>query len=92
MAAPAVFLFHASGCPACHQYMPVFQHGVQRLRGQVPIGVYDLEADRHGRRLAEKLGVRATPTTIVMSSRGTLVKREGLLDSRTLAGLLAAAQ
>ena len=92
MAMPAVFVFIQEGCGACHEYMPTFQHVVAPLRGRLPIGVYDIaKPDRRVQRFAESLGVRVTPTTVVMTSSGALRRHEGALSVTALRAALAAA-
>ena len=85
----AVFVFHQHGCPACAVYVPRFKRVASPHRQHFPIGVYDLAKDQHARSFAERLGgIRAVPTTVVMSDRGSLHKHVGALDEATIARLL----
>lgn len=85
----AVFVFHQHGCPACAVYVPRFKRVAGPLRNAVPIGIYDLAKDQHARSFADRLGgIRAVPTTVVMSDRGALHKHVGALDDATIAKLL----
>lgn len=85
----AVFVFHQHGCPACAQYLPRFKRVAGPHRAAIPIGIYDLAKDQHGRAFADRLGgIRAVPTTVVMSDRGALHKHVGALDEATIARLL----
>lgn len=86
MSRPAVFVFGQTGCPACEDYIPRFQ----RLAGGAacPIGVYDLAKDPKANEFATRLGVNATPTTVVMNSRGQLLKKVGAIADREIQKLL----
>ncbi len=89
MPRPAAFVFIQEGCGACHEYMPRFYRAVQRFpRYAFPVGVYDLAHDRHGNHIASGLGVKVTPTTVVMDSHGRLHKKEGALAQSEIDQLL----
>ena len=85
----AVFVFHQHGCPACAQYLPRFKRVASPFRAAYPIGIYDLAKDKHGQEFATRLGgIRAVPTTVVMTDRGALHKHVGALDEATIVRLL----
>jgi thiol-disulfide isomerase/thioredoxin len=87
---PAVFMFVARGCPACHSYTPVFK---QAARGfPHPVGVYDVATGGHAAAFANRMKIRATPTTIVMDSHGRMHRREGAIDAGAVRALLARAR
>jgi thiol-disulfide isomerase/thioredoxin len=91
VAYPAVFVFIQEGCPACHDYMPKFDRAAAE-RPDVVVGRYDLAApDPRVAEFAEKLGVKATPTTVVMTSRGTFQRHVGSLPVAQIKALLDAA-
>ena len=85
MASTAVFVFGQAGCPACADYVPRFK----RLAASAPfpVGVYDLAKDRHAQGFADKLAIRATPTTVVMAG-GRLRKVEGSVSNTEIVKLL----
>ncbi len=92
MPSPAVFLFIQEGCGACHEFRPTFEHVAGPLRATMPVGVYDIsKPDRRVQRFAESLGVRVTPTTVVMTSGGVLKRHEGALGVTALRQALQAA-
>lgn len=85
----AVFVFGQAGCPACSEYVPRFKRLAAPYRNRFPIGIYDLARD--GQRVnefASKLGIRATPTTVVMNRRGGLRKLVGALTEAQIRELL----
>lgn len=82
---PGAFVFVQQGCAHCEVFLPKFQHVAQQYRASLPIGIYDLARDgRHANYLATKLNIRATPTLVILDSRGRLHKHEG---SMTEAGI-----
>jgi thioredoxin-like negative regulator of GroEL len=85
----AVFVFGQAGCPACLGYIPRFKRIAAPYRGRIQIGVYDLARDgQHANEFASKLGIRATPTTVVMNRRGGLHKHVGALGDAQIKQLL----
>lgn len=85
---PAVFVFAQAGCGACEDYLPRFNGVVQSERPSCPVGTYDLAKDAHAQEFANRLGVQATPTTVVMDSRGRLHKFVGALAEGAIRQLL----
>lgn len=77
------------GCGACEEFMPRFvrvatpyyQHGL-------PIGVYDIAKDQKAAQFGDRLGVTATPTTIVRTRSGRMVKHIGSVNDTEIAKLL----
>lgn len=91
MSSPAVFVFIQEGCPACTDYEPKFERIAAEHRGVV-VGRYDLAMpDPRVQEFAEKLGVKATPTTVVMTSHGTFQRHVGSLPVAQIRALFAAA-
>lgn len=88
----AVFVFGQTGCPACAAYIPRFKRLAAPYRQRIQIGVYDLARDgQHANEFASKLGIRATPTTVVMNRRGSLHKHVGALGDAQVKQLLDSA-
>lgn len=82
-------MFGQTGCPACATYVPRFKRLAGPYRSRIPIGVYDLARDgQHANEFASKLGIRATPTTVVMSRRGSIHKHVGQLSDAQIIQLL----
>jgi thioredoxin-like negative regulator of GroEL len=85
----AVFVFGQAGCGHCTEYIPRFQRLARPYQKAFPIGIYDLAKDKHAVQFANRLGgIRVTPTTVVMSHRGSLHKHVGALDEATITRLL----
>lgn len=85
----AVFVFGQFGCPACSEYIPRFKRVAGPYRRHFPIGIYDLAKDGpHANEIATRLGIRATPTTVIMTTRGSLHKRVGALGDADIRALL----
>ena len=84
---PAVFVFALQGCGACEEYVPRFKQAAGPYRGVVPIGIYDV-GDGHGAEFGNKMGVRATPTTVVMDRGGRLHKVVGAIGNAAIKALL----
>lgn len=87
----AIFVFGQHGCPACEDYIPRFKRLAMPYHRVLPVGVYDLGRDgRHANELAQQMGIRATPTTVVM--RGSRIRSfVGSLPDHEIAELLRAA-
>lgn len=85
----AVFVFGQAGCSHCTTYIPRFKRVAASYRNRFPIGIYDLARDgQRANDFANKLGIRGTPTTVVMTRRGGLVKHTGVLDESAIKKLL----
>lgn len=83
---PAVFVFAQRGCPACEDYLPRFK---QRANGApYPIGVYHLGDGGRGDEMANQLGIKATPTTTVMTRDGRLRNHVGALADNIIERVL----
>lgn len=85
---PAVFVFAQSGCGACEEYLPRFQGLAGSYRNACPVGVYDLAKDRHASEFATRLGIQATPTTVVMDRQGKLHRYIGAVGNAVIRELL----
>lgn len=84
-----VFVFGQAGCPACADYIPRFKRVAGPFRERFPIGIYDLAKDGpYANEFATKLGIRHTPTTVVMTRRGSLHKHVGPLTESAIRELL----
>lgn len=87
---PGVLAFVMNGCPACHEYVPRLGRVSARYRARgMPVRVLDINADKRAAALADKLGVKATPTTIAQTLRGTTLRRVGAIADSEIEKLLA---
>jgi thioredoxin-like negative regulator of GroEL len=65
--------------------VPRFKDACSRTGPSCPIGVYDLAKDPRANEFALRLGIQATPTTVVMDRRGKLHKFVGaIVDSKII--------
>lgn len=85
-----VMVFAQAGCPACTEYMPRIGRlaGAYRWRG-LQVQPVDINT-KQGRTLAKKLGIDATPTTVVLRGAGSF-KMVGAVGDEQIAQILAAA-
>jgi thiol-disulfide isomerase/thioredoxin len=87
-----VVVFTIPGCPACEDYIPQFQ----QVAGQYPtVQSYVIDAStQQGGPYADRFGVEATPTTMVLRNPTGAIKTEGALDIGAIHHLfgIAAAQ
>ena len=83
-----VVVYVQPNCPACHAHLPKVRAAADKHK--IQLRVVDISM-LYGEREAAKHHVRATPTTDVFTSRGTLVRRVGALPDELLDRLLAAA-
>lgn len=92
--AVGVFVFIQEGCGACHDYMPRFDRvAAEYPEDEPPVGRYDLATDdAHIQEFAAKLGISSTPTTVVLTSRGTFQRHVGSLPVAQIRQLFAAAK
>lgn len=84
---PAVFVFALQGCGACEDYVPRFKQLAGPYRTEIPIGIYDV-GDGRGAEFGTKMGVRATPTTVVMDRAGRLHRAVGAIGNAAIKALL----
>jgi thiol-disulfide isomerase/thioredoxin len=75
------------GCGACEEYLPRFQQLAGPYRREIPIGIYNVQ-DGRGAHFGDKMGVKATPTTIVMDKHGRLKRFVGALGNAAIRELL----
>jgi hypothetical protein len=87
---PTVTVFIARGCGACTLYKPGFMQAAAPFRRQVRVRVIETTT-AEGAQLAARAGIRATPTTIVQTRRGTTFRRVGALDAAGVRKLFEAA-
>lgn len=76
------------GCGACEDYVPRFQQLAGPYRRDMAIGVYDLAKGGRDAMFADKLGVRATPTTVVMNRHGRFRRVVGSIADSAIRALL----
>lgn len=78
---PAMLEFSATTCPSCILLKPVVEGIRKDYEGRATVKVYELDRLRDYaegeavRRLAPRLGVRATPTFVVLDAEGKPLKR-----------------
>ena len=78
---PALVEFSQTHCPACVLLRPVVEGIRKDYEGRATVKIYEI--DRLGdypegeavRRLAPRLGVRATPTFVILDAEGNPLKR-----------------
>jgi hypothetical protein len=87
---PTVTVFIARGCGACTAYKPGFMAAAAPFRRRVRVLVVETTTPA-GAKLASIEGIRATPTTIVKTRRGTTIRRVGALDAAGVRRLFEAA-
>lgn len=86
---PAVFVFLQEGCPACTEFKPRIMRLAHPYRSRgYPIGFYDLAQRGPATRLGNGLGIKATPTTVVMDSAGRLQHHVGAITDAVITKLL----
>ncbi len=77
------------GCGACHEFVPRLRAA---LRGTgIKLTVHDMARSREAYKLGEHYRVRATPTTLVQTPRGTLLRRVGNIGDAELARFIRSA-
>ena len=88
MATPkaTVLVFVMKGCGACTAFKPLLKRVASKFP-QVPLQTLDI--DKHSA-LAAKLGVNATPTTVMAHHKGDVRKIVGAVDEATLGKVFAA--
>lgn len=86
MRRPEILCIVQRGCGACEEYVPRLR---KALKGSgVKLTVHDLARDRNARRVAEQYSIRVTPTTLLETKRGTLIRRVGGLDKPEIDDLI----
>lgn len=81
-----VVVFHADGCVHCREYIPRFRKVAQGYRGRVPIKSVKM-TDKNFT-LLERYGIEGFPTTAILNSDETLVKKvEGAINDAAIARL-----
>lgn len=85
----SVLVLVMEGCPACDEYMPRFGKlaAPYRMNG-VPVSILDINSDSQAEMLANRLGVQATPTTIVIGPKGAKIVAAGAVDNKRIAKIL----
>ena len=81
----AVVVFAGITCPACRAYRPYFYQYAARRRGRAVFAWVYVE---HEPELAYKLGVTATPTTVVFKGCRPVEAWAGMVDDETLAEIV----
>ena len=89
-----VAVFTMPGCPACKEYLPRFKaEGFKHLMalGQRNILHIDIsDTDKKATGFADKYKIEATPTTLVFSATGKVLKKvEGAIPNQQIAELFA---
>ncbi|UCC72070.1 MAG: thioredoxin family protein [Gemmatimonadota bacterium] len=73
-----VVVFIMEGCPACHEYVPRFQHIARQFGNTVPAFIVDANSPQGGP-LADRFGIEATPTTMILRKPVGAIRAEGSL-------------
>ena len=82
-----------AGCDACAEYLPIFRRIAHR-HPKIPVHYVDAAAQRGSQawQIAERYGVRATPTTRVLRRGPGSIKVEGAQDADYVEWLFATAE
>lgn len=83
---PAFLVFVMDGCGHCTEYAP----RVKRALAGSGVGLEFANVERDRR--AAKYRVTGTPTTLVRTRRGTVIRRVGGIDDAEIGRLVAAAR
>lgn len=87
---PAVLIFVATGCGACHNYVPRIEKLVEPYRrAGMEVYIRDIAKNERALAQAEKFGVRATPTTFFRTRSGAVTRRVGALHDAQIQEMLA---
>lgn len=85
---PAVLVFVMRNCGACSEYMPRFLRIVRPFHQKgLGVQIIDVGGDKRSSAFADRLKIKATPTTIVMGRRGP-VRREGAITNTEIKKIL----
>ena len=70
----------AEWCGPCQKYKPIFEETSEEMEnvnfGKVPVHDH--------KELAQKMGARALPTTVIMKSGDTVAQKEGVMGKEEL--------
>lgn len=75
------------GCPACEEFLPRLKRAANR--SGLRLNVYDVDKS-YGKYLADTYKVKATPTMLGLTERGTLKRKVGGLSDPDLDDFIAA--
>ena len=87
MSRPVIAVFVAQGCPACHEYLP---RATKALKG-IPFTVVDFAGGPAAEALGSKYKINATPTTIIQTAGGRVIRKIGAISDADLGALRAEA-
>lgn len=88
MSRPVIAVFVSQGCPACHEFLP---RATKALKG-IPFKVVDFAGGPAAEALGAKYKITATPTTIVQTAGGRVLRKIGAISDADLGMLLAEAR
>jgi protein-disulfide isomerase len=83
---PGIICIVQRGCPACHEFVPRLRKAVRGTG--VAVEVLDVARGQRAMKIAEHYNVRGTPTTLISTTRGTLIRRVGGIDDAELGRLI----
>jgi thiol-disulfide isomerase/thioredoxin len=78
-----ILVFAMQDCPACHEYMPRFQTVAGQFADRIPYQILDANAPAN-QQIAERFGIEATPTTMVLRKPVGAIKAEGALSDQEI--------
>ncbi len=78
-----IVVFAMKDCSACEDYVPRFQTIANQFSGRVPYQILDANASGT-QNLAERFGIEATPTTMVLRKPVGAIKAEGALSDQDI--------
>jgi thiol-disulfide isomerase/thioredoxin len=88
-----VVVFHADGCPACHDYLPRFKRIAVKYRPFISIKSGNVSrASKEIQEAADKYKIKNVPTTLILNERGEVIKKAiGSLENAEITKLFEAA-
>jgi thiol-disulfide isomerase/thioredoxin len=86
-----VVVFHQTGCPACHDYLPRFKRFAVKYRSHLNIQVANLaRAEKRIQDAALAYKITSIPTTLVLDANDKVLKRKvGSLSDKQMEEIFA---
>ena len=87
-----VVVFVMQGCGHCHDFAPIVRQAQQR-HPSIPVYFVDAAAkDAWSQQLADRHGIEATPTTLLLRNPTGFIKVEGIMSANELEQLMQVAE